>query len=145
MYVYVAAGDGTGAGKTNAIVVSDEASWKPVGQVTTQGTSPDWIAVDPAGHRLYAASDDNNRLEIYSEGAHPTLEAKWPLLPANAKSGPDAATLLAPKREIFQSDDSDIDLARTADGKVTAHVDTGAKLSAYDGKAGVLGIFKPVR
>lgn len=135
-YVYVAAGEGAGAGKTNAIVVIDKASWKVVGQVTTQGTSPDWIAVDPASHRIYTASDDNNWLEVYSEGAHPKFEAKWPLFPANAKSGPDVATLLAPKHEIFQSDDSDIDLVDTANGKVTAHVDTGVKLTKKGGTKG---------
>jgi DNA-binding beta-propeller fold protein YncE len=135
-YVYVAAGEGAGAGKTNAVVVIDKASWKAVGEVTTQGTSPDWIAVDPATHRIYTASDDNNWLEVYSDGAHPKFEAKWPLFPANAKSGPDVATLLSAKHEIFQSDDSDVDLVNTTDGKITAHIDTGVKLTKKGGTKG---------
>ncbi len=105
-YVYVAAGEGDGAGKVNAIVVIDKKSWKEVGRVTTQGTSPDWIAVDPASRTLYVTSDDKNWVEVYSSGAHPQFKAKWPLLPAAAKAGPDVATLLARKHEIFQSDDA---------------------------------------
>lgn len=135
-YVYVAAAEGPGAGKTNAVVVIDKKSWKKVGQVTTQGTSPDWIAVDPAGHKVYTTSDDKNWIEVYSSGAHPKFEAKWPLYPADAKAGPDVATLLPAKHEIFQSDDSDVDRVNTGSGKVTAHFDTGVKLTKKGGTKG---------
>jgi DNA-binding beta-propeller fold protein YncE len=135
-YVYVAAGEGDGPGKTNAIVVIDKKTWKEVGRVATQGTSPDWIAVDPAAHLLYTTSDDKNWIEVYSSGAHPQFKAKWSLLPADAKAGPDVATLLPRKHEIFQSDDAYVDAVNTADGKVTSHADTGVKLTKKGGTKG---------
>lgn len=135
-YVYVAAGEGAGAGKTNAVVVIDKKTWKEVGRVTTQGTSPDWIAVDPKAHLLYVDSDDNNWTEVYSSGAHPQFKAKWPLFPANAKSGPDVATLLPRQHEIFQSDDALIDRVDTKNGKIAEHVDTGVQLTKKGGTKG---------
>lgn len=135
-YVYVAAGEGAGAGKTNAIVVIDKQTWKVVDRVATKGTSPDWIAVNPKRHLVYVDSDDNNWMEVYSSGAHPQFKEKWDLYPAKATAGPDVATLVPARHVIYQSDDGFVDEIDTSTGKVERHMDTGVKLLKHGGTKG---------
>lgn len=133
-YVYVAAADGPGAGKVNAIVVISKKTWKEVARVTTKGTSPDWLQVE--GHRIYVDSDDANHMEVYSTGAKPKLEHSWALYPSNAKAGPDVATVVPSRHAIFQSDDSFVDVVNTSTGAVERHTDTGVKLLKHGGTKG---------
>jgi hypothetical protein len=133
-YVYVAAADGPGAGKVNAIVVISKKTWKEVGRVTTKGTSPDWIQVE--SNRIYVDSDDANQMEVYSTGEKPKLEHVWPLFPPNAKAGPDVATVVPSMHTIFQSDDSFVLAVNTSTGKIDRHMDTGVKLLKHGGTKG---------
>jgi len=150
-HVYVAAADGVPAASsaggivTNAIVVIDKKTWKVVDQIDTVGTSPDWLAVDRDAGLLYTDSDDRNWMEVYTTGDHPQLKAKWPLYPYNLNSwlrdtadftGPDVATLVAARHEIFQSDDSYVEVLNTATGAVVRQVDTGVELTPKGGTKG---------
>lgn len=132
-YVYVAAADGPGAGKVNALIVIDKKTWKEVGRVTTQGTSPDGVQVDPATNTVYVTSDDNNWIEKYSGGAHPKFEAKWPLVPAKPKTGPDVGTLVPERHAIFQPDDGVFEKVSTSTGAVEKVVDEHLKLTKHGG------------
>lgn len=137
-YIYSDAGEGAGAGKTNAIVVTDKSTWKEVGRVTTKGTTPDGCATDRATGTLYVMSDDNNWIEKYKGGAHPTFEAKWPLYPSNPKSGPDVGILVASLHTIFQPDDAYYERVDTKTGKVAQYVDTGVTLTKHGGTKGAI-------
>src|SRR5215469_15554769 len=134
-HVYVAAADGLGPGNTppvgkiNDIIVISKEKWKEVGRIQIQGTSPDWLAVDRAAHLIYVDSDDNNQMEVYSTGDHPELKAVWKLYPDEAKTGPDVAALVPSRKEIFQSDDSFVEVVNTSDGSIARKVDTGITLS----------------
>jgi hypothetical protein len=140
--VYFAAADGLGpgntppAGKINDIIVVSKETWKEVGRVQTQGTSPDWLAVDRQAGLIYVDSDDNNWMEVYSTGDKPELKAKWPLYPDDAKTGPDVAALVPSKHVIFQSDDSYVLKVNTTTGAVDAKSDTGVKLTKKGGTKG---------
>lgn len=135
-FVYVAAGDGAGQGKVNAIVVIDKKTWKEVGRVDTKGTSPDWLAVDRRGHVIYTDSDDANHTEVYKAGAKPALEHVWALYPANAKSGPDVAALVDKTHTIYQSDDSYVLKVNAKTGAIEAKTDTGVPLAKNGGTKG---------
>src|SRR5579863_2511415 len=143
-HVYVAAADGVPAAAaagsivTNAIIVISKKTWTEVGRVETEGTSPDWLAVDRQAGLLYTDSDDRNWMEVYTTGDHPQLKAKWPLYPYNLNSwlkdtadftGPDVATLVTSRHEIFQSDDSYVEVLSTDTGNVVRQVDTGVTLT----------------
>jgi hypothetical protein len=133
-YVYVAAADGPGAGKVNAIVVIDKKTWKEVGRVTTKGTSPDWIQVE--GNRIYVDSDDANQMEVYSTGEKPALEHVWPLYPPKPAAGPDVATVVPSMHSVFQSDDSFVEVVNTETGAIDRHMDTHVKLLKHGGTKG---------
>ena len=141
-HVYVAAADGLGpgnsppAGKVNDVIVISKETWKEVGRVTTQGTSPDWLAVDRPAGLLYVDSDDNNWMEVYTTGDKPKLKAKWPLFPEDAKTGPDVAALVPAKHVIYQSDDSWVLKVSTVNGAIEGKVDTGVKLTKKGGTKG---------
>lgn len=141
-HVYVAAADGLGpdnapaVGKINDIIVISKEKWKEVGRIQIQGTSPDWLAVDRAAHLIYVDSDDNNQMEVYSTGDHPALKSVWKLYPDDAKTGPDVAALVPSRKEIFQSDDSYVEVVNTTDGSIARKVDTGVKLTSKGGTKG---------
>jgi len=150
-HVYVAAADGVPAAAsaggivTNAIVVISKKTWTEVGRVKTQGTSPDWLAVDRKAGILYVDSDDKNWMEVYTTGDQPQLKAKWPLYPFNSNiwfvntadyTGPDVAALVPDRQEIFQSDDSYVEVLDTATGAVKRNVDTGVTLTPKGGTKG---------
>lgn len=128
-YVYWAvAGD-----KTNQLVVVDKKTWKVVDRVNTKGTSPDGVQVDRATDTVYVTSDDNNWIEKYQGGAHPTFEAKWPLYPDKPKSGPDVGTLVPSLHAIFQPDDAYYETVDTNTGKIVKYVDENLKLTKHGG------------
>ena len=134
--VYVAAGDGAGAGKINDVIVISKESWKEVGRAQTDGTSPDGLVVEPKSHLLYVASDDNNNLEVYKTGKKLERKAVWPLYPDNPVAGPDVFTVVPSKNWIFQSDDSwELRLNMTT-GAIEAKVDTHVKLLKHGGTKG---------
>lgn len=145
-YVYVAAGDGAGQGKVNAIVVIDKKTWKEVGRISTKGTSPDGVQVDRKTHTVYVESDDNNWVEKYKAGAQPVFEAKWPLYPANPKAGPDVGTFVGSLHALYVPDDMWFEKLDTGSGAVVAKIDTaiplakhgGTKASIYDSKTGLI-------
>lgn len=137
-YVYSNAGEGAGAGKTNAIVVTDKSTWKEVGRVTTKGTTPDGCAVDQETDTLYVISDDNNWIEKYKGSATPTFEAKWPLYPSNPKTGPDVGILVKSMHAIFQPVDAYYERVDTNTGKVVQHIDSGVKLTKHGGTKGAI-------
>lgn len=132
-YVYWTAAEGAGAGKTNGVVVIDKKTWKEVDRVTTKGTTPDGIQIDPETNTLYVTSDDNNWIEVYSAGEHPQWKATWPLLPKNPKSGPDVGTLVPSMHAIFQPDDALFEHVNTETGKIDQHIDSGLKLTKHGG------------
>lgn len=128
-YVYWAvAGD-----KVNQLVVVDKKTWKVVDRVNTKGTSPDGVQVDRTSDTVYVTSDDNNWIEKYKGGAHPTFEAKWSLYPDKPKSGPDVGTLVPSLHAIFQPDDAFAEKVDTNTGKVVKSVDEQLKLTKHGG------------
>lgn len=150
-HVYVAAADGVPAASsaggivTNAIIVISKKTWTEVGRVKTQGTSPDWVAVDRQAGVLYTDSDDRNWMEVYTTGNQPQLKAKWPLYPFNSNiwlvdtadfTGPDVAALVPARHEIFQSVDSYVEVINTTTGAIERNVDTGVKLTSKGGTKG---------
>ncbi len=145
-YVYVNAGEGAGAGKVNAIVVISKKTWKEVGRVTTKGTSPDGVQVNAATDTVFIQSDDNNWVEKYKGGAHPTFESKWSLYPANPKAGPDVGTLVRSLHALYVPDDMWFEKLNTGNGQIVAKIDTGiplakhggTKASIYDPKTGLI-------
>lgn len=145
-FVYVAAADGPGTGKVNAIIVIDKKTWKEVSRVTTKGTSPDGVQVNPATDTVFIQSDDNNWVEKYKGGAHPVFEAKWPLYPDKPTAGPDVGTLVRSIHALYVPDDSWFEKLDTKTGAIVAKVDTGVKLmkhggtkaSIYDPKTGLI-------
>jgi hypothetical protein len=132
-HVYVAAADGPGAGKVNAIVVISKKTWKEVGRVMTKGTSPDGVQVDPAAKVVYIQSDDNNWVEKYKSGAHPKFVAKWPLYPDKPVAGPDVGTLVPSLHALYVPDDAWFERMDTETGAIVAKVDTGVKLMKHGG------------
>jgi OmpA family len=150
-YVYVAAAEGlpqgmngaragTGFGTENWLVVIDKHTWQVVDRVSTKGTSPDGVSVGD-GH-VYVVSDDNNWIEVYSEGAHPQLQAVWPLYPYNINSwwmdtsdscGPDVNYLSADRHELFQTQTSWMEIVDSNTGAIKRKVDTGVPLAAHCG------------
>lgn len=134
--VYVASGDGAGAGKINDIIVISKETWKEIGRVQTQGTSPDWIGIDRQAGLIYVDSDDNNWMEVYTTGEKPKLKAKWDLFPTTAKTGPDVAALVPSRHTIYQSDDFYVLKVDTSTGAVVAKVDTEVKLTKKGGTKG---------
>ncbi len=141
-YVYVCAADGLGPGNTpavgkiNDVIVISKETWKEIGRVAIKGTSPDWIGVDRAAKLMYVDSDDDNQMNVLSTGKEPEVKAVWPLYPDHAKTGPDVAALVPSKHEIFQSDDSFVDVINTSTGAIERHVDTGVKLTSKGGTKG---------
>jgi hypothetical protein len=132
-FVYVACGDGAGPGLQNDVIVISKEKWKEVGRVTTQGTSPDGIQVDPDAGVLYVQSDDNNQVEKYTSGAHPKLLAVWPLYPPNPVAGPDVGTLVPALHALYVPDDAWFERLDTNTGAIVAKVDTGVKLMKHGG------------
>ena len=150
-HVYVAEADGVPAAQsaggivTNSIAVIDKKTWKVIDHINTRGTSPDWLAVDRQAGLLYTDSDDRNWMEVYSTGDHPELKAKWALYPYNSNlwlvdtadyTGPDVATLVQSRHEIFQSVDSYVEVLDTNTGNVVRQVDTGVELTPKGGTKG---------
>lgn len=150
-HVYVAAADGppapasAGSIVDNAIIVISKKTWTEVGRVKTQGTSPDWLAVDRQAGLLYTDSDDKNWMEVYSTGDQPQLKAKWRLHPLNSNfwlidttdfTGPDVAALVPSRHEIFQSVDSYVEVINTNTGAIDRNVDTGVELTPKGGTKG---------
>lgn len=134
-YVFVAAGEGPGAGKTNAIIVIDTNSLKEVGRVNTKGTSPDWVAIDQKAHILYTGMDDNNWDEMYdiSNPTKPVYKGKFDLYPPNPKHGPDVGTLIPTSNTIYQVDDAYVLKVDVTTGKIEDRLDTGVKLLKHGG------------
>lgn len=134
-YAYVAAAEGAGAGKVNAIVVIDTNTLKEVARVNTKGTSPDWLAINRATHTLYVASDDNNWDEIYdvSNPTKPVYKAGINLYPSKPVSGPDVGTLLPAANTIYQADDAYVLKINTTTGEVENHFDTSVKIGKHGG------------
>ncbi len=133
--IYVAAADGAGAGKVNAIIVIDTNTLKEVARINTKGTSPDWVAANPATHTLYVASDDNNWDEIYdiSDPTKPVYKAGINLYPSKPVSGPDVGTLVPDANTIYQADDADVLKINTTTGEVEKHFDTSVKIGKHGG------------
>lgn len=134
-YVYETAAEGAGNGKVNQLVVIDKHDWKVVDRVKTKGTSPDGTFIDPANHRVYVVSDDNNWIEAYSEGAHPKLIATYPLEPTKPENGPDVAALF--NGTIYATDDSDIETVNPNDGKIGLTANYMLKQSKTGGTKGM--------
>lgn len=150
-YVYVAAAEGlpqgmsggaagTGFGTRNELVVIDKQSWTVVGRVETKGTSPDGVSVGD-GH-VYVVSDDNNWVEMYSQGASPQLQAVFPLYPQNTNHwwldtsdscGPDVNYLSADRHEIYQTQTSYMEILDSNNGAIKRYIDTGVPLVAHCG------------
>lgn len=134
-YLYVAAAEGAGAGKVNAIIVIDANTLKEVGRVNTKGTSPDWLAINSATHTLYVALDDNNWDEMYniSDPTKPVYKGAINLYPAKPVSGPDVGTLLPAMNTIYQADDAYILKINATTGQIEDHFDTRVKLGKHGG------------
>ncbi|HEV2160692.1 MAG TPA: OmpA family protein [Stellaceae bacterium] len=150
-YVYVAAAEGlpqgmsganngTGFGTRNELVVIDKHSWQIVDRVETKGTTPDGISVGD-GH-VYVVSDDNNWIEVYSQGAHPQLQNVFQLYPQNTNHwwlntsdscGPDVNYVSTKRHEIFQTETSLMEILDSQTGAIKRHVDTGVALTAKCG------------
>ncbi|TAL80356.1 MAG: hypothetical protein EPN75_07580 [Beijerinckiaceae bacterium] len=90
-YVYETVAQGKG--KRNQIVVISKKTWKIVDTVNTSGTSPDGAFADPANKRFFVVSDDNNWIEAWTAGPHPTHIANYPEPVKNPVAGPDVASL----------------------------------------------------
>lgn len=153
-YVYVAAAEGlpqgmsganngTGFGTENWLVVIDKHTWKVVDRVTTKGTSPDGVTVGD-GH-VYVVSDDNNFIEVYSQGAHPQLQNVFQLYPQNTNHwwlntsdscGPDVNWLSASRHELYQTETSLMEIVDSQTGAIKRHVDTGVELAQHCGTKG---------
>ncbi|MEO7127768.1 MAG: hypothetical protein ABI040_02720, partial [Rhodoferax sp.] len=133
--LYVAAAEGAGAGKVNAIIIIDTQTLKIVGRFDTKGTSPDWVAVNPATHTLYVTSDDNNWDEIYdvSDPTKPVYKAGINLYPSKPVGGPDVGTLVPDANTIYQADDSYVLKINTTTGEVDKHFDTSVKIGKTGG------------
>src|SRR5579872_2485037 len=134
-YVYETAAEGAGSGKVNQLVVIDKRNWKVVDRVTTKGTSPDGTFIDPANHRVYVVSDDNNWIEAYTDGSHPKFIAKYSLEPAKPENGPDVAALI--NGTIYATDDSDVETVNPNDGKIGQIADYMLKQSKTGGTKGI--------
>ena len=132
-YDYVA--EGPGPGHVNALVVIGADSLKNYGQVKTQGTSPDGIAIDRDNGLLYVGCDDNNWVEVYNlhNPAKPKYVTKYMLYPSHPKAGPDVGTVVSSMGYLFWSDDSFIDKINANTGTLDGHVDTGVKLLKHGG------------
>jgi DNA-binding beta-propeller fold protein YncE len=135
-YVYETAAQGAGAGKVNQVVVIDKHDWRIVDRVTTKGTSPDGVFIDPANHDLYVVSDDNNWIERYTSGAHPKFLAKYPLAPAKPENGPDVASLF--NGTIYGTDDSDVETVNPTDGKIGLVADYHIVQNKFGGTKGMI-------
>jgi DNA-binding beta-propeller fold protein YncE len=132
-YVYWTVADGPG--KTNQIVVISKKDWKIVNRVTTEGTSPDGMWLDPGNHKLYIAMDDNNWIDVYSTGHAPKFETKIPLYPAKG-SGPDVGTLVPSKNILYMPDDSWEEAININTDKITHKVNTHVKITKLGGTKG---------
>jgi OmpA family len=152
-YVYVAAAEGlpqgmngaragTGFSTRNELVVIDKHTWQVVDRVETwpHGTSPDGVSVGD-GH-VYVVMDDNNVMDVYSEGAHPQFQAQWPLEPKNSNSwwlntsdycGPDVNYFSLNRHELFQTVTSYMEIVDSNTGAIKRLVDTGVPLVAHCG------------
>ena len=152
-YVYVAAAEGlpqgmsggaagTGFGTRNELVVIDKHTWQVTDRVETwpHGTTPDGVTVGD-GH-VYVVMDDNNVMDVYSEGAHPQFEAQWQLEPRNTNSwwlntadycGPDVNYYSHSRKEIFQTVTSYMEILDANSGAVKRLVDTHVPLVAHCG------------
>lgn len=150
-YVYVAAAEGlpqgmsganngTGFGTRNELVVIDKHTWRIVDRVETKGTSPDGVSVGD-GH-VFVVSDDNNWIEVYSQGAHPQLQNVFELYPQNSNHwwlntsdacGPDVNYVSSARHEIFQTQTSLMEIVDVNTGAIKRHVDTGVELTAHCG------------
>ena len=152
-YVYVAAAEGlpqgmnggaagTGFGTRNELVVIDKHSWQVVGRVETwpHGTSPDGVSVGD-GH-VYVVMDDNNTMDVFTQGAHPQFVAEWDLYPQNTNHwwlntadscGPDVNYFSAKRHELFQTVTSHMEIVDSKTGAIKRHVDTHVKLVAHCG------------
>ncbi|MCU4161472.1 hypothetical protein AiwAL_15400 [Acidiphilium sp. AL] len=132
-YVYWTAAQGPG--KTNQIVVISKKTWKIVNRVTTVGTSPDGMWLDPMTHKLYVAMDDNNWVDVYSTGKDPKFETKFPLVPTKG-SGPDVGRLVASKNVLYMPDDSWEESLNASTGQITHKVNLHIKVTKLDGTKG---------
>lgn len=137
--------NGTGFGTVNQIVVIDKHTWQVVDRVDTKGTSPDVAGV--ANGQIYVAMDDNNRMEVYTTGAHPQFVASWPLYPRNINwwwldtadfTGPDAFGISPDGREIFQSVDQYVEVVNAQTGAIERHVELPLELTSKGGTKGQL-------
>ncbi|HTU53815.1 MAG TPA: DUF5074 domain-containing protein [Acetobacteraceae bacterium] len=130
-YIYETAAEGAGAGKTNQIVVIDKKTWQEVARVNTVGTSPDGTFIDKANGRLYVVMDDNNWIDVYTTGAHPTFVKKFMLEPANPKEGPDVANLY--NGTIYATNDAWVEQVNPNTGAIGKAVDYHLKLTSLGG------------
>ncbi len=130
-YVYETAAAGPGAGMQNQIIVIDKKTWTVVDQVTTKGTSPDGIFIDPANNDLYVVSDDDNWIEVYTTGAHPTFIKKFALYPSNPVSGPDVANLF--NGTIYATDDAWVVQVNPNTGAIGTKMNYNFKLNKFGG------------
>lgn len=128
--------DAGGPGKPNRIVVISKRSWKIVGRISTVGTSPDGIWVDPGTHRLFVAMDDDNWVDIYRTGATPRFAGKIPLAPAHPKAGPDIGVLVSAKATLYIPDDATEDAISTRTGKLVRAVPLPIPLGRHGGAKG---------
>jgi DNA-binding beta-propeller fold protein YncE len=124
-----------GAGKLNQIVVISKKDWKIVNRVTTTGTSPDGMWLDPDNHKLYIAMDDNNWIDVYSTGKAPKFEKKIMLYPSKG-SGPDVGTLAPSKNTLYMPDDSWEEAININTGKITHKINTKVKITKLGGTKG---------
>lgn len=132
-YVYWT--EANGPGKANQIVVISKKDWKIVNRVTTVGTSPDGMWIDPAAHKLYTAMDDNNWVDVYSTGKDPKFLKKFPLVPKTG-GGPDVGILVPSKNALFIPDDSWEERLNATTGKVEKAVNLHIKVTKLDGTKG---------
>lgn len=130
-YLYVSAAGSSS--NPDEIVVISKSNWQIVDRVKTNGTTPDGIWVDTTRSIVIVASDDNNWLEVYTEGASPQLKAIWPLLPATPITGPDVGVLVPSKGVLYQADDALVEMVNVDTGKVTNSVNTTVPLTALGG------------
>ncbi len=128
--------DAGGPGKPNRIVVISKRSWKIVGRISTVGTSPDGIWVDPGMQRLFIAMDDDNWVGIYRTGAVPRFAGKIPLAPAHPKAGPDIGVLVPAKATLYIPDDATEDAISTRTGKLIRAVPLPIPVRRHGGAKG---------
>ncbi len=137
-YIYVA--QGPGPGSPNALVAINGKTLA-VTKVTTKGTSPDEISIDPLTKKLYLGLDDDNWIEVYnvSDPAKPTLDSiigEYP--PAYpGSSGPDDLTVVPSLGTLYASNSSAEGMYNASSGQLEGSYDTHIPLRKFGGLKGV--------